>query len=92
MKIYHAAASGIPCVVTPLLAIHLNWTHEREVLVAETPEDFAQQCVRLYTDAALWERLRVTAFERVMHDCDVGLFDRTVANICMKAQSYKTEM
>ncbi len=52
-KVQEAAAHGVPAVVTPLLARQLGWRHEQEVLVAENPQDFAAQCLRLYRDAEL---------------------------------------
>lgn len=58
LKVIGAAARGLPVVCTPILAAQLGWTHEREALVADTPAGFADACVRLHTDAALWEHLR----------------------------------
>lgn len=82
LKVYEASAHGVPSVVTPLLARQLGWQHECEVLVAETPEDFARQCLRLFQDQALWQRLRITAFERTMRDCDTLRFDQIIAGLC----------
>jgi O-antigen biosynthesis protein len=81
LKVYDAAAHGLPAVVTPLLAHLLDWTHEQEILVAESPEDFAAACLRLHQDHSLWERLRANALARVAGDCDVARFDRTVADL-----------
>lgn len=86
LKIYEASAHGVPCVVTPLLARQLGWRHECEVLVAETPEDFARQCLRLLQDHALWESLRTTAFARTMRDCDTLRFDQIVAGLCAEIE------
>ena len=35
-------------VLLPLLAKQLNWTDEKELLIGDTPEKFAEQCLRLY--------------------------------------------
>ncbi len=68
-KVHEAAANGIPCVVTPLLAKQLGWRHEEEVLVAEDPEQFALACIRLHQDKAVWEHLVNSARNAVLRDC-----------------------
>ena len=90
LKVYGAAAHGVPCVVTSLLARQLGWSHECEVLIADTPQAFAEQCLRVYRDEALWERIRTTAFERVSHDCDVQSFDRVIENIQVLAKARRS--
>lgn len=65
LKVVDAAAYGIPCVITPLLASQLEWTHDREALVGRGADDFAAQCFKLLTDRQVWERIRTSAFERV---------------------------
>jgi hypothetical protein len=81
LKVYDAAAHGLPVVLTPLLAEQIGWTNEQEALVAATPEDFAAQCLRLHTDAALWGRLRARALSRVAQDCSPLRFSRTVSEM-----------
>ena len=78
LKVYEAAARGVPCVITPLLAQQLGWTHRREVLVAATPKEFAKACLKLYTDKALWTKIRKKALARVAKDCSRRAFDRVV--------------
>jgi hypothetical protein len=80
-KVHHAAAYGVPAVVSPLLADLLGWTHENELLVAETPKDFAAACLRLNGDRELWERIRLGALQRIAEDCSTSYFDQTVADI-----------
>jgi glycosyltransferase involved in cell wall biosynthesis len=36
-----------------------------EVLAADSADEFADSCARLYSDERLWEGLRETALERV---------------------------
>lgn len=86
LKVNVAAAHGVPCVVTPLLARQLGWEHDREVLVAQTPEAFAGECLRLHRDAALWKRIREAAFARVTEEYKPATFDRKVAQICTVAR------
>lgn len=77
-KVHEAAAHGVPAVVTPLLARQLGWRHEQEVLVGEDPESFARQCLRLYRDADLWERLSNASRAAVERDCSEESFRETL--------------
>jgi glycosyltransferase involved in cell wall biosynthesis len=79
LKVYDAAAQGVPTVITPILARSIGWVHDRDTLVASKPEEFAAACHRLHEDRALWERVRSSALERIQEDCSVNNFDRTVA-------------
>jgi glycosyltransferase involved in cell wall biosynthesis len=81
LKVYDAAANGIPIVLTPLLASQLGWTHDHEALVAETPQAFADACCTLHEDEVLWERIRANAMARVAEDCSAERFDRTLTNL-----------
>jgi Glycosyl transferases group 1 len=81
LKVYDAAAHGVPAVMTPILAHSIGWTHEREALIASTPQDFAAACHRLHEDRDLWERIRSAALQRVRKDCSAVDFDRTVAKL-----------
>jgi hypothetical protein len=80
IKVYDAAAHGVPVVLTPLLAEQIGWRHEEEVLVAETPQEFATQCLRLHSDEDLWIHIRSRALRRVAQDCDPPRFSRIVAD------------
>ena len=80
-KVHEAAANGVPAVVTPLLARQLGWRHEQEVLVGEDPESFARQCVRLHSDADLWQRLSSGGREAVARDCSEERFRQTLEQV-----------
>jgi len=56
-KVLSALARGLPVVTTPAGAEGLNLRHEKEVLVAATALDFAEQVKRAYGDEHLWRRL-----------------------------------
>jgi GT2 family glycosyltransferase len=81
LKVYEAAAHGVPSVVTPLVAEQLGWCDEKDLLVGEDAESFALQCTRLYRDEVLWTRLRENALLRVREDCDPNRFTQTLARI-----------
>lgn len=77
-KVHEAAAFGLPVVATSLLARQLGWQDGVEILVADSPEDFAHQVARLHTDPALWTAIRTAALERVARDCDPSTFRHKV--------------
>lgn len=80
LKVYDAAAHGVPIVMTSLLARQINWRDGEEALVADTPEAFAQACLRLSRDHALWKHLSMSALRRTAADCDRERFTRTVVD------------
>lgn len=48
---------GLPVVATSVAAEGMHLGHERQVLIADAADDFAEAVTRLYTDKVLWERL-----------------------------------
>jgi O-antigen biosynthesis protein len=77
-KVAHAAAHGVPLVCTSLLATQLGWQAGRDVLAADTPEDFAAACTSLYTSPSLWAQVRAAALERVAAEYDPAQFKAAV--------------
>ncbi|MEO8433493.1 MAG: glycosyltransferase family 4 protein [Pyrinomonadaceae bacterium] len=85
LKIYDAAAHGVPIVTTPLLASQVSWKAGPELLVGGDAAEFATECVRLYTDSALWEGLRDNALARVTAECSRKVFADRLENIIDEA-------
>ncbi|HEX8069164.1 MAG TPA: glycosyltransferase [Pyrinomonadaceae bacterium] len=56
-KIGEALAHGLPVVTTTVGAEGMGLAHEQTVMLADAPAEFAAAVARLYTDAALWQRL-----------------------------------
>lgn len=56
-KVLAAMARGLPVVTTPAAGEGLGLQHEKAVLIAATPDDFAEQIKRAYCDGRLWQRL-----------------------------------
>jgi GT2 family glycosyltransferase len=78
MKVHEAAAHGLPCAVTSLLAGQLGWADGVAVTVGDTAEAFARACQRLYEDAAAWEAVRAGALARIQAECSPKAFAATV--------------
>jgi glycosyltransferase involved in cell wall biosynthesis len=58
MKLLETLSAGMPNVTTPDGAAGLEVTHDRELLIANGANDFANCVVRVLTDPELRERLR----------------------------------
>lgn len=78
LKIFGAAAAGVPVVATSLLAAQLGWTGGKELCIADTAEEFAHTCAQLHSDEALWTRVREAAFTRVSDECSQERFRKTL--------------
>ncbi len=63
MKLLETMSAGMPTVTTADGAAGLGVAHEREVLIADAPADFADCVARLLADAGLRERLRRGGYE-----------------------------
>ena len=56
-KVNQALSYGLPVVGSPVAVEGMGLTHEREAMVAETAEDFAESIVKVCSDPALWQTL-----------------------------------
>ena len=65
LKIFEAMAAGKAIVSTSTGAEGLPVEHERSILLADSPRDFARQVIRLLADPALRQRLASAARELV---------------------------
>jgi glycosyltransferase involved in cell wall biosynthesis len=56
-KIVSSLSYGVPVVASSIAAEGMGLKHGEHILVADTPEAFADETLRLYTDDELWRRL-----------------------------------
>jgi glycosyltransferase involved in cell wall biosynthesis len=80
-KVHEAAAHGLPLVATSSIGKQLGWSHEKEVLLADDEKSFAAECVRLYQDRQLWQRLRQNALARIETECCPAAFSERLRAI-----------
>ena len=80
-KVHEASAYGLPVVTTSAIAKQLQWHHETDLLIADTPQDFAEQCIRLYGDENLWQTLRSNALLQVEKQCSPEYFKNKLQEI-----------
>lgn len=64
-KINQSMSLGLPVVATSMGIEGMHLEHERNILVADTAEEFAAQVIRLHQDVALWEQLSKNGLENV---------------------------
>lgn len=67
VKILNALSMGLPVVSTSVGAEGIAVTHEQDILLADSPDDFARACVRLLSEPELGARLG-QAGRRLMED------------------------
>jgi len=63
IKILEAFTQGRPVISSTIGAEGIDARGEEHLLIADTPEAFADCCVRLMTDRLLWQRLVANALE-----------------------------
>ena len=82
-KVHEAASFGIPVVATELLRRQLGWENGSDLLSAEPddPAEFARHVVTLYRDAALWQRLRDNAMERVRQENSRSQYEAVIRQV-----------
>ncbi len=83
-KVHEAAAYGLPIVTTFLIARQLQWQNEQDLLVADNPQNFALQCIKLYQDESLWQRIRDSALAKVESQCSPEAFTQKIKNILLQ--------
>jgi len=73
-KLVSSLAAGVPAVVSGIASEGMGLVAGESVLVADTPDDFADAIIRLYDDETLWTNLsrHGAAFIRKNYSIDTG--------------------
>lgn len=80
LKILEFGAMGKPIVSSALGAQGLDFVPEKEILLADTPTEFAHQVIRLLRSPDLRQMLGSAARRRVQQDYCLETLDRSLAN------------
>jgi polysaccharide biosynthesis protein PslH len=83
-KILQAMAMKIPCVISTMANNALGATHEKEVFVANSPEEYRKYIQLLLTDKAVNERITNAALEFVQNKFN---WNQVVKNIVIKIEA-----
>ena len=64
-KVNQSMALGVPTVLTSIAAEGMYLVHEENALIADDPDRFADEVVRLWTSRELWERVSAQGLESI---------------------------
>lgn len=81
VKILEAMAIGVPVVSTTVGCEGLDVRHEEHLLIADTPQEFAQACARLLEDKQLAQRLAHHARQLILQRYDAKVALKTLDNV-----------
>ncbi|MER0202386.1 MAG: glycosyltransferase [Nitrosomonas sp.] len=88
-KINTSMTYGVPVVATTIAAEGMNLTHGKDILVADTPEDFAREIVRAYDDEQLWTSLSNSGKVNIEEHFSFTVAERQLRNILQDGQNSK---
>ncbi len=80
-KVHEAAANGLPCVTTSLLAGQLEWENGVQLLCADDPQGFAEACLTLLHNRELWEQVRCAALDAIARECSPSHFQSVLLEL-----------
>ena len=66
----------MPCVATSIAVEGLGLKQGENILVGDTPENFAQEVVTLYTDKRLWDHLSISGLSFVKAHWSIQVGER----------------
>jgi glycosyltransferase involved in cell wall biosynthesis len=70
-RVGESLVHGVPVVATSLAAAQMPIVHDKHLLIADTPTDFANQVLRLAVDDDLWRRLQSNGLSFMQRRVDV---------------------
>lgn len=85
-KVGHSMSHGLPVVATRIGAEGMGLKHEKHLLIADDPEDFADLVVRLYNDETLWRRLSAESLTHLMTNYSLAAARERMIDIFAKIQ------
>ena len=83
-KVGQALAHGLPVVTTAIGAEGMNLQTEREVLIANAPEEFVDAVCRVYRDAGLWRTLSDGGYEFIEQTLSPAIIEEKIKNALRK--------
>jgi len=87
VKILNALAQGMPLVTTTLGCEGIGVTHGKDVLIADTPQEFAQAVLRLLDDRELAAELGRRGRELIRHTYDYRAACRPIDDLYDRART-----
>jgi GT2 family glycosyltransferase/glycosyltransferase involved in cell wall biosynthesis len=84
-KVNQSMGCGVPTVVTSVAAEGMHLLHERNAMIADDPEGFANAVVRLYTSRSLWETVSANGLENVREHFSVEAAAKPINDLLLWA-------
>ncbi|MEO8099696.1 MAG: glycosyltransferase [Acidobacteriota bacterium] len=85
MKVYEAMAAGLPVVSTTVGVEGLEGQPGRDLLIGDTPEAFAEQCISLLDNPALYNSISEAGFRLVDETCGWESVSRQFEKVLLDA-------
>jgi GT2 family glycosyltransferase len=80
-KIGQSLTYGLPVVTTSIGAEGMSLVDGRDVLISDTPEQFARNVVQLYSDELLWQKLSRNSIEYIWSCCTPEIVKTKLENV-----------
>lgn len=80
-KITQSMSLGLPVVTTSIGAEGMKGVDGEVCLIADTPEDFAEKLVRLYSDEHLWQSIRGNAIRYVKDNLSIKAIEKRILRL-----------
>lgn len=88
-KIGEALSYGLPVVTTTIGAEGWGFTDGDQVLIADTPDDFAGSVLHLYEDAGLWQKLADCGYAHITKNYTPEVVGRVINDSVRAAARFK---
>lgn len=85
MKVYEAMAAGLPVVSTSVGIEGLACQPGRDLLIGDSPEEFAQRCISLLDDPNLRNNISQSGFRLVDENCSWEVVSRQFETVLLEA-------
>ncbi|MGL4858865.1 MAG: glycosyltransferase, partial [Enterobacteriaceae bacterium] len=80
-KIGTSLCYGVPCVATPIAAEGMGLTTGKNIVIAETPEQFARDLCEAYLDGELWQRLSTGGHQFALENYSIEVITHQVRTL-----------
>ena len=80
-KINQSMAFGVPVVATSVAVEGMFLTNREDILIADTPEDFARALIELYQSQELWERISSNGIEKTKSTYSVEVATKQLSRL-----------
>jgi glycosyltransferase involved in cell wall biosynthesis len=85
MKVYEAMAAGLPVVSTSVGIEGLACQPGRDLLIGDSPEEFAERCISLLDDPNLRNNISESGFRLVDESCSWEAVSRQFEKVLLEA-------